>query len=201
MKALLFFVCICGFICQGQEIDHLRNDTASSKFNYFLNNPSSTESPASTNSTSKPIYEIIRSSLGLAGTSKIITTQSGQYSVSESIGQRSVVGSFNKNGYTLRQGYQQPPITVKVFIAPDANALEAVFYPNPFLHSLTISINTPISDRINILLFDFTGRLIYNREHPASQLINLQLGNISQGVYIIKVASGSKYISANLIKN
>lgn len=201
MKILFFIAVISSLYCQGQQADLTRFDNDSSKSNSFPDNTSNTQSSAALLATPESDYAVVRSSLGLAGTSKTINTQKGSYHVSESIGQRSVIGSFYKKGYTLRQGYQQPEIDVKVFNSPGIKNLEASFYPNPFLQSLNISIDTPVTGPVNIFLFDFTGRLVFNREYPASQFINLQLSNISQGVYIIKVASGGNYVSANLIKN
>jgi len=148
----------------------------------------------------KTEYSIIRSTVGLAGTSKTITTNTGKYSLAQSIGQSSAIGTYSKNGYTIRQGFQQPFISAKIISPFTESNLNAVIYPNPAKQSINISFNTSITNQINIVLFDIMGRTIRSQEFSASQLVTLPLDDISDGTYFLKVSAGGKKLTAKLIK-
>ncbi|GAA4955655.1 T9SS type A sorting domain-containing protein [Algibacter agarivorans] len=145
-------------------------------------------------------YSIKRSNLGVGGSSNTVTTKSGTYSVSHSIGQSSVIGTHYKNGYYLRQGYQQPLNKIKVVEEFSNNDLLANIYPNPFEQFISISFNEDIVDDISILVFDVNGKLVYSRKFQPSQKIQLNLEGISNGNYILKASSKAKSFNAKLIK-
>jgi hypothetical protein len=146
-------------------------------------------------------YSIIRSNLGTSGSSKVITTNKGKYSVSQSIGQSSVIGTSSNNGYYLRQGYQQPLNSVKVISLSKNNDLTATVYPNPFDESVSISFNEDIENDIAVSVFDIAGKLIYIQKFSPAQRIELNLNDISSGSYLLKVLSSKKRFNAKLIKN
>ncbi|MEW7290837.1 T9SS type A sorting domain-containing protein [Aquimarina sp. 2304DJ70-9] len=152
------------------------------------------------NKNVKGEYSILRSTVGVGGSSKTMITNTGNYSVSQSIGQSSVIGTYSKNGYTIRQGFQQPFLSAKIISPITTSNLKAVLYPNPFQQSVNISFNTPITNQVNIVLIDIMGRTIRSQEFPASQLIALPLEEISDGTYFLKVSSGNKKFTAKLIK-
>lgn len=145
-------------------------------------------------------YAIIRSTIGISGSSKTITTNNGLYIVSQSIGQTSVIGTHTNNSYTIRQGYQQPSILADIIQLPGDNKLKATIYPNPFQQSIFISFNELILNDISIIVFDLNGKIIFSQKFPASQFIELTLDGISNGIYVIEVSSTSKQFSAKLIK-
>lgn len=145
-------------------------------------------------------YSIIRSNLGVGGSSNTVTLKDGQYSVSQSIGQSSVIGTYNKNGYYLRQGYQQPLSDIKVVKAFDDNDLLAKIYPNPFEEFVSITFSEVIKKDISVLVFDVSGKLVYSRKFQPTQNIQLNLEKVSGGNYILKMISGGKSFNAKLIK-
>ncbi|WP_303319205.1 T9SS type A sorting domain-containing protein [Flavivirga abyssicola] len=145
-------------------------------------------------------YRIIRSNLGAGGTSKTISTSKGQYIVSQSIGQSSVIGTYSNNGYYLRQGYQQPPSKIKVVKQSDTNNLFATVHPNPFAQAVTISFTESTTKTISVLVYDISGKLIYSRDFPPSKDIDLDLKHISNGSYLLKAISNGKLFNAKLIK-
>lgn len=145
-------------------------------------------------------YSIIRSNVGMAGSSKTITTDKGNYIVSQSIGQSSVIGtSFNK-GYHLSQGYQQFPLEIKIINEPSIKNLNAAIYPNPFEQSVNISFIDAVLNEISVVVFDIHGRLIFSQKFQPSQNIQLNLGNISMGTYLLKATTNGKQFNAKLIK-
>lgn len=145
-------------------------------------------------------YRIVRSNIGAAGSSKVIKTAKGNYTVSQSIGQSSVVGTHHNNGYYLRQGYQQPSDKIKIIKEFSSSQLKAIIYPNPFEKSVLISFNEAIESEISVLVFDISGKMIYSQKFGALQSIELNLDDISQGTYLLKVLSTDKIFSTKLIK-
>ena len=145
-------------------------------------------------------YTISRSTISMGGSSKMISANNSTYNISQSIGQSSVIGTSSSDGYTLRQGYQQPSIyAIKIQESKD-DLLKAAIYPNPFQQSIFISFSEHISNDIRVLLFDVSGSLIFSQKYPPTQLIRLSLSNIANGSYIINVISSTKKISTKLIK-
>lgn len=156
-------------------------------------------SKAKNNKTNNP-YTIIRTSLGTNGFSKTLSTSNGVYVISQSVGQQSPIGTFNKNGYTLRQGYQNPPLSAKIIELPDKNNLNASIYPNPFYESINIMFYDVIKSDIFIYITDMTGKTILSTKLSPSQQATLQLDHIASGLYILKVTTENKHFIANLMK-
>ena len=144
-------------------------------------------------------YRIIRSNLGSGGSSQTIQTSNGNYKVSQSIGQSSVIGTYSHNGYVLRQGYQQP-ISEKRVIRELNSKLDAKVYPNPFNQYITISFSDSVSEAIEVSIFNVEGRAILNKEFLPSQKVEIQIQDIASGVYFLKVTSGLKHFDTKLIK-
>ncbi|GAA4812208.1 T9SS type A sorting domain-containing protein [Litoribaculum gwangyangense] len=149
----------------------------------------------------KNTYKITRSNMGSGGSSQKIATSKGNYIVSQSIGQSSVIGTSNKNGYYLRHGYQQPVSKIKVVDEVfKNNDLLATIYPNPFEESVSISFNEDMERDIDVLVFDLSGKLIFSNKYAPSKNIQLQLDNISSGSYLLKVLSNNRRFNVKLIK-
>lgn len=147
-------------------------------------------------------YSIIRSNIGASGSSNVITTNKGKYSISQSVGQSSVIGTYSNNGYYVRQGYQQPLNKIKVVKQDFSNNdLTATVHPNPFEQSVFVSFNEDIEQEISVLVFDISGKQIYSRKFNPSQRIELKFNNISIGSYLLKILSNGKLFNAKLIKN
>ena len=145
-------------------------------------------------------YTILRSTVGVSGSSKALTFDEKSYNVSQSIGQASVIGTYKIDDYALLQGYQQPFIAVNLIETPPENNLNATVFPNPFQQSIKIAFDELITDDINILLSDIMGRIIISKKFPASQLINLQLANIPDGIYVINIKVENKQFIAKITK-
>jgi len=146
------------------------------------------------------LYTIIRSTTGVSGFSKTILTSKWSYIVNQSIGQSSVIGTFDKNGYTIRQGFQQPFLSARIVQPLPENNLKATIYPNPFRQSINVSFDDPITKDLFVIISDIMGRIIFSQKLPASQLINLPLDYIPNGIYVLKITAENKQFIANLIK-
>lgn len=144
-------------------------------------------------------YRIISSNLGSSGSSQTIQTANGEYKVSQSIGQSSVIGTHQNNGYYLRQGYQQPTTDIKTIRNLDIE-LKAKVYPNPFSQRLFISFSDVMQNNISVSIFNVEARAIYTKVFLPAQQVELQIENISTGHYFLKVSSGKKRFNTKLIK-
>ncbi len=151
-------------------------------------------------SNSSNSYKILSSNLGVAGSSKVVSTHKGHYKISQSIGQSGVIGTFSSAGYYLRQGYQQPINSNGLVKPSNNNNLLAKVYPNPFAERVLIAFNETLTETINILIFDISGKLIYNKNFSPSKTIQLQLNELSSGSYLIKCYSNGKQFNAKLIR-
>ncbi|MCK5702189.1 MAG: T9SS type A sorting domain-containing protein [Cyclobacteriaceae bacterium] len=143
---------------------------------------------------------VVRSTVGTGGSSQTVTSNNKSYFVSQSIGQASVIGTSTKNGYTIRQGFQQPPHTFIVGTLNELSDLKATIFPNPFQQSVYITFMDLIEDDVSVILHDISGRLILKETFAASQLITLTLENIAIGDYILNVISGKKHLTTSIIK-
>lgn len=144
-------------------------------------------------------YKIIRSNVGIGGSSKTFQTSKGTYVISQSIGQSSVIGTSTNNGYYLRQGFQQPHKRIKV-TKSTYSSLSAKVYPNPFDYNIQISFKENVSEDINIDVYDISGKLVYSKSFSPSRKIQINLENLSSGSYTLKATSNGKLFNSKLIK-
>lgn len=202
MKLQIFIglLCIVTSTCFGQDTDKISDEHSGlnpGMVEIYSNRPAFGFSGLAAEEGS---CLIIRSTLGVGGFSKTITTNQGSYVICHSIGQTSVIGTFSKNDYTLMQGFQQPISLSGIFQLPIGKDLFASLYPNPFYHYINISFSDPVIQDIFVSLTDVAGKTIFSDKYPASQLITLHLSHLNSGLYILKVTSGNKQYRANIIK-
>jgi hypothetical protein len=143
--------------------------------------------------------EISRSTIGSAGGTATIGDDDNPRVVQQSVGQGSVIGSF-KNGKTqIRQGFIQPPITVRS-IEVDETTLDADIFPKPVESVLNIVLNEAVEVPISLVIYDMLGRVVYDKEGPAQQQMSLDMTSLSSAQYILLITAGKKQFKANLIK-
>ena len=144
---------------------------------------------------------LLRSTLGNNGLSKAVTSNAGTYFIQQSIGQASVIGTYSKSNFTIRQGFLQPPnqANIRSINIIETN-LKANLYPNPFQQSINVSFDEAINNDMSVVIYHISGRIIFSEKYPAHQLINVPLGNIAKGDYILKITTDNKQLVAKLIK-
>lgn len=142
---------------------------------------------------------IIRSTLGAGGKSQLVTANGKTYFVSQSIGQASVIGTSSSQGYTIRQGFQQPPSSF-IVSPPSVNDFAAQVYPNPFSQSIKIAFGDPVKKDIYVIIHDITGRIVLNRAFAASQELEMSLQDMKSGDYILRIMVGQKHYTTSVIK-
>jgi hypothetical protein len=117
-----------------------------------------------------------------------------------SIGQASVIGTFYNGDYSVRQGFIQPDVMAKIRDVEIALDLEAIIYPNPFVESLTISFDEAITSKVEVVVYDLTGREVYSKNHAASQSVNVQFTDLPVAGYIVRVTANGKQFIKNILK-
>lgn len=141
-----------------------------------------------------------RQSLGINGLSSFIHTNTNyNYFIQQSIGQASVIRTYDVNGHRLRQGFLQP-INPSVLNSRFDNKLDAVTFPNPFVNKIKIRFIDPINDILIVRLYDMYGRLILTRKYDFTQNLEVEVGGIATGVYNLRIDSGNKFMETKLIK-
>ncbi|MBN1232261.1 MAG: T9SS type A sorting domain-containing protein [Candidatus Coatesbacteria bacterium] len=119
------------------------------------------------------------------------TPQSQTFTVAE--GEIKVIDLyFTKTGFeTKEKSYFHLPERVKIS-------------PNPFNDKLKINFNLKQTDNVEVLIYDITGRLVKSyasRSYTAgNHLITTDTSSFKNGVYIIKVRTGSREHTDKLIK-
>lgn len=141
--------------------------------------------------------ELNRETLSSQGT--YVELASG-YSVSQSIGQSSVIGSNNLDSVFLNQGFQFP-FLFKNYTSYNPNEISMLAYPNPFVKELNFRFKGTIDESVILTVYDLLGRIIHqstnkvidnhfliNLDHLASTnyFCVLKTFNYSEMVQIIK---------------
>jgi len=142
-----------------------------------------------------------RSTLSI-GSSNKISQKEKKYFIEQSIGQTSVIGSYQSEGHRLFQGYIQPLINANGLKKQDQDntKLGALIYPNPTLSNITISFTETIEELLNVNLTDMLDQTMYCNKFGASPEIQIDLSNLKPGLYLVKISTGIKYIVIKLVK-
>lgn len=141
-----------------------------------------------------------KETLSSQGSSHFVYANNKSYYILESIGQGSVIQTFNASNYSLRQGFLQPVSASALTSSVDSN-LEATIYPNPFTTQVTIQFNEPVLDELNVSLYDVLGRLIFEKTYQPNQQITITMNSVVSGQYLLYVKMRSQVLKAKLIKN
>jgi len=141
-----------------------------------------------------------RSSLGMSGSSSSISIGDSTYYISSSVGQQSVIGTIGNDLYTMRQGFQQPPIRVMELTDNDS-PIEAVIYPNPVDDFVTVVFGSSVETDIISILYNIQGRVISTNIIAPTQTFQVDMSQLASGTYILKIIIASEDFSTRLIKN
>ncbi len=74
--------------------------------------------------------------------------------------------------------------TVSIKEIEFTNSKEVIVFPNPFQDNLTIYYKGKIEDSYNLVLFDVTGKKVYNQENITNNKTTINLNQLSEGLYI-----------------
>jgi hypothetical protein len=148
----------------------------------------------------KSIY-LARSTTGLSGSSENIIVNSKTYTVQQSMGQVSAIGTFHNASYTIRQGFIQPSVLAKITDIYKPLDLKVIFYPNPFEESASLVFSEIFFGNVEITVYNLLGSLVFSKTYKANQKLKLDFKNLSLSSYILKVTANNKQFIKNIIKN
>ena len=132
-----------------------------------------------------------------------LTSQGGLYvtdsklTVSQSIGQTSVIGNFSNSESGIVQGYQQPfwdQLTTNTW-----NKLDLSLSPNPFENIFSILFKD--DKRMTLSLYDITGRLVFSKDIDfKAPSTPVEIDGLAVATYLALIhVEGEKYFT-KLIK-
>jgi hypothetical protein len=76
-----------------------------------------------------------------------------------------------------------------------------VVYPNPFSSNFKLGVTTTSLERVNVSVYDVTGRFIEERNTDVSEIANQEIGdNYPSGVYNIIVTQDADVKTLRVIK-
>jgi hypothetical protein len=73
--------------------------------------------------------------------------------------------------------------------------------PNPAQESVTVMLQNPSGKSLLAAVYDYSGRLVREVSIAANQSkINIDINDLSKGIYTVKISNDSFYRSERLIK-
>ncbi len=119
--------------------------------------------------------------------------------VTQTIGQQSIIGSYNVKNFYYNQGFQQP--FWNRLIQSNQAEFSANFFPNPFVSEITFRFTNLNDESFKITIFDTAGRLVYQLEQSLNDNdLVLDLENLSKGSYLVRLFSTKKTFYTKIIK-
>ena len=104
--------------------------------------------------------------------------------VNQTIGQQSITGSFT-GSFSVQQGFQQ---SYWYNYLSNSNPILVSAYPNPFQELIQFSLSNLKNGKIAIQVFDINGKVVYIKNHfVENNLITVDLSNLSDGMYLVKL--------------
>lgn len=80
--------------------------------------------------------------------------------LSATIGQSGLVGSFNKATYHLNVGFQQMDAGASTVVFDLYTGVKVLLYPNPFKDEFQLAILAPFNGRLSYTIYDIQGSLM-----------------------------------------
>ena len=143
---------------------------------------------------------LVNSTTGVSGKSITISQNNKKYDVRQSIGQASLIGTFEGRKYTVNQGFIQPLVINKILDKTSTLDLDVTFFPNPFVQSTYLIFKEEIIGSVEVALYDMVGRLLLNKTYMGNKNIKVDFDNLFSGRYILKVKANNKQFIKNIIK-
>lgn len=142
----------------------------------------------------------LRSTTGIAGSTCNVITGGKKYIVQQSIGQASVIGLYKNQYNSVLQGFIQPSLIVISGLMDKSSTLNATVNPNPFNDNITVTFSDEMTDNLFVTLYNSQGNVVCQCQYAATQNINLNFGNITAGLYVLKINSGGKHLVSKIVK-
>lgn len=142
---------------------------------------------------------MLKQTLGIHGKSDFVYANNKSYFFQQSIGQASVINTYNSNNHQLRQGFLQPVKAASINSGFDTE-IDVSIYPNPFDETINLNFEEVLTDEIIISMHNIIGQLIYQEKFAPSENIILQFHNLPIGTYVLRGQMRSQTFAAKLIR-
>lgn len=87
-------------------------------------------------------------------------------------------------------------------ISDYSNDNQVVFYPNPTQNNLHISIGNLNSEKINLQIIDWLGKIVLEKEfNSTSNLLNINVSTLAKGMYMARITSTNQTIARKIVIN
>ncbi len=143
---------------------------------------------------------MMKQTLSQNGSSEFVYANNKSYFFQQSIGQASVINTYQSDNYQLRQGFLQPIKAALVNSGFDTE-LDVLVYPNPFDETIHLNFEEILIDVITISLHHITGQLIYQATHDPNENLTLEFDNLPIGAYVLRGQMRSQTFAIKLIKH
>lgn len=140
-----------------------------------------------------------KETLSILGNSNFVYANNKSFYIIESIGQSSVINTYNVQNYSLRQGFLQPVNTTLLEDSSNFD-LDAVVFPNPFYQTVNISFNEPIFDELYVYVSDLMGRIVHSSVYNPTQTLTIQINDVASGTYLLNVRMRQKTLVTKIVR-
>ena len=131
-----------------------------------------------------------------AGSTFSNTNCSISYTIGEGVAQ-----TLSNGDKTITQGFHQTIISVSVIGELKDPDHAIIVFPNPTSEELTLKLKKEDVTGLQYLLFDMNGKLVIQKTLKSPET-KVNVNELSEGFYILKVQAGSKKLkSFKIIKN
>ena len=83
-------------------------------------------------------------------------------------------------------------------VKDNSSEIDFSVYPVPFNNQLTIKLNE--SDDYQVTVYDISGKLVYTNTYNQTEVMTLDVTNLSKGQYILRIQNDKSVISKKIIK-
>lgn len=116
--------------------------------------------------------------------------------ISQSIGQQSVSGNYNKKKSMIGQGYQQ------ILNYQNNTPIDTtITYPNPISDYINFKFSSDISSPIKVTIMDLSGKIVFYQEKiPFKNILTIDNIQIVEGKYLVKLIGQNYNYSTKILK-
>lgn len=146
-------------------------------------------------------YAVKKSTLTSVGSATIYNVNN-KYTIYQSIGQSSIIGTVKTNKNSIQQGFLTNNFLVTIDNKNDdfKETFSFVISPNPFKDHIKIDFATLPKHEILIRIFDITGKNYFAKTYQPKTTIAIPLQRFSIGTYLMDIKSGNNSSTNKIIK-